>query len=674
MSFDKIKMLTNNILNCNSCFSIYDYDGLTLQELLCKFFTSINEGNTVINNYTEMVDNLLNWIKNEGLNEEVIKELEKYIEDGTISNLINSEIFGNINNDIDLLKVNLELLSKNFSNVIYIKKEKDFDKIKSNSLVIIENEIETTGKTLNNLSNLIILSNVIRQVGDYDHSLNENKPVTDNPLLRFYKCNNVIFYNHTLISKNECIDIQECSNFEVIKGFCTNNKINSKANGICIRDSRNVFLDNVIVKGVNDLPKVVNNVNKYQQGNGIGVYVCDLVKIKNCICEENGQNGIYTFASKNVTIKDNISLKNGMSGIQLAFSSDNEQNQNYNVKGNIIGFNFADGIDINNTNDVMLDINLILRDNIHFNNGFDYRNGDFTQDGSGFGTFVNVKNVTIENNKLNGCNRVAYYLQKCEDFKISGNRGIKKPNTNGEYIYLSNAKNIIFSDESHINFSNDLLAIDTTYGNIEKVKINNSYLKAVNGRTHYNKGNGIIDLNITNTTLESVNKTDNIVSEVNYDNVEFVNYEKNINEPFIIMADGLMLNNCKFKSKHSNLCYIPNSCKFTNCDFIGLNETGNNVILLTDKNLFIGCKFIGKQKGIRVDANDKSNTFIGCYFKGNSRGLEVANGTVILMSCIGASNENSIRLENNSQANVINWINESGIEGFGSNKKEVEFK
>ena len=42
MNFSKINELKPYDLNCN-IFDVYSYDGLTMQDLLCQFFTKINE-------------------------------------------------------------------------------------------------------------------------------------------------------------------------------------------------------------------------------------------------------------------------------------------------------------------------------------------------------------------------------------------------------------------------------------------------------------------------------------------------------------------------------------------------------------------------------------------------------------------------------------------------------
>lgn len=90
-------------LNCN-IFSVYDYEELTINELLCKFFTKINECIKVSN---ETVD-LAKWLVNEGLSIEVVKKLMTWLNDGTIENLINVNLFNSLNEKIKGLSSQLE--------------------------------------------------------------------------------------------------------------------------------------------------------------------------------------------------------------------------------------------------------------------------------------------------------------------------------------------------------------------------------------------------------------------------------------------------------------------------------------------------------------------------------------------------------------------------------------
>ena len=92
----KIEQLQHNDLNCN-IFSVYDYKGFTIQELLCEFFKKINECVDLSNESL----NLLNWLKGQGLREEVVNLLIQWLQDGTLSNVINEALFNDLNKFID---------------------------------------------------------------------------------------------------------------------------------------------------------------------------------------------------------------------------------------------------------------------------------------------------------------------------------------------------------------------------------------------------------------------------------------------------------------------------------------------------------------------------------------------------------------------------------------------
>lgn len=91
----KLEELKPYQLNCN-VFDVYSYNGLTMQDLLCQFFTKINECITVSN---ETID-LAKWLVNEGLEIEVVKKLMIWLEDGTLENIINDSIFNDLNTKI----------------------------------------------------------------------------------------------------------------------------------------------------------------------------------------------------------------------------------------------------------------------------------------------------------------------------------------------------------------------------------------------------------------------------------------------------------------------------------------------------------------------------------------------------------------------------------------------
>lgn len=96
-------------LNC-SIFSVYDYDSLSLTELLCKFFEKINE---IIEDCNEVID-LVEWLVNKGLKEEVAKQLNQWLLDGTLANIINDTIFKELN---DKLNSNVEKTNTNLEKI-----------------------------------------------------------------------------------------------------------------------------------------------------------------------------------------------------------------------------------------------------------------------------------------------------------------------------------------------------------------------------------------------------------------------------------------------------------------------------------------------------------------------------------------------------------------------------
>lgn len=91
-----ISKLPNNILINDKVKSVYNFNEFSLQDLLSKFFEKINETIDVSNKALDF----LNYLKNEGLPKEVIKELELMYQDGRLTELINNlanDVTGKVN-------------------------------------------------------------------------------------------------------------------------------------------------------------------------------------------------------------------------------------------------------------------------------------------------------------------------------------------------------------------------------------------------------------------------------------------------------------------------------------------------------------------------------------------------------------------------------------------------
>lgn len=111
---DKINNLKPIDLNCN-VFDVYSYNDLSMQELLCHFFTKINECIKVSN---DTID-LSSWLVNEGLAIEVVDKLLEWLNDGTLEELINVNLFKTLNDKIDNVNTKLTDVVNGNINVYY---------------------------------------------------------------------------------------------------------------------------------------------------------------------------------------------------------------------------------------------------------------------------------------------------------------------------------------------------------------------------------------------------------------------------------------------------------------------------------------------------------------------------------------------------------------------------
>lgn len=94
-----IEKLENNILINDKIKSVYNFNEYSIQDLLCKFFQKINETVDISNNALDF----LNYLKNEGLPQEVIKELDIMYKDGRLTELIDN-LSGNLTLEVNKIK------------------------------------------------------------------------------------------------------------------------------------------------------------------------------------------------------------------------------------------------------------------------------------------------------------------------------------------------------------------------------------------------------------------------------------------------------------------------------------------------------------------------------------------------------------------------------------------
>ena len=100
---------------------VYDFSDMTNEELRCKFFQKLQECIELCNNSSEILD----WIKNEGLEKEVNEVLTLWKEDGTLEKLINMDLFNNLKSElIDKVNKNTEKINANKNAITELKTEK----------------------------------------------------------------------------------------------------------------------------------------------------------------------------------------------------------------------------------------------------------------------------------------------------------------------------------------------------------------------------------------------------------------------------------------------------------------------------------------------------------------------------------------------------------------------
>lgn len=91
---------------------VYDFSEMTDEELRCKFFQKLQECIELCNNTSDIVE----WLKNEGLEKEVKDLLTLWLEDGTLKEMINSNVIdtvkGELKEEIDDIKVEIEAIKK----------------------------------------------------------------------------------------------------------------------------------------------------------------------------------------------------------------------------------------------------------------------------------------------------------------------------------------------------------------------------------------------------------------------------------------------------------------------------------------------------------------------------------------------------------------------------------
>ena len=128
--------------------SVYDFNDFTINELLCKLAQKMDE---VITQSNESF-NYLDWLKNEGAPDYIIKLLTQWKDDGTLDNIINDVLLQNIQNDINNIRTETNTFKTETNETINTFKTETNEKIntfKSETNTTINNSIQTINDNIN---------------------------------------------------------------------------------------------------------------------------------------------------------------------------------------------------------------------------------------------------------------------------------------------------------------------------------------------------------------------------------------------------------------------------------------------------------------------------------------------------------------------------------------------
>lgn len=154
---DKIKMLKiNDIYNFDDCLSI--------NELLCKFYEKINE---IIDISNESI-NLLEWLKDRGLSDEIIYLMSEWYDNGKLSEIINVQKFEQLKSDFQtFVNENITDLRNTLTSQTNSQNAK-LNELQT-ALEICEGDIEANYNYINSVEN-----NCKQSLSEYKNNVSSN--------------------------------------------------------------------------------------------------------------------------------------------------------------------------------------------------------------------------------------------------------------------------------------------------------------------------------------------------------------------------------------------------------------------------------------------------------------------------------------------------------------------
>ena len=473
----KLNELKRTDLNCN-VFDVYSYNDLSMQELLCQFFTKINECIKVSN---ETID-LATWLVNEGLAIEVVNKLMLWLDDGTLENLINVNLFNTLHSKIENINTQLAHIEKAIDyitpemfgcvgdgvvddsnalqNAINYCRENNKVLMLFDKLYYVTKSINIGNVKIRSFSNIagqcdmLFLKNknggYLNNTPDWSYYFNTNNTLTWRDIIDncAYGCAIISDKNINILTVKE----NEKINLEGVAIIGNHREKNQ--NGICDEVPTKYNGNNHNIKNVNVLGCGNNGINLYRgfetsvvenvncsKNNGYGLYIgqfdgidcaTEYLTFNNCSFSDNRLSGVYfSYWRKHITFNNCHFNGNGQyyQNVKIDPILGYDRTKPTNVKQAHSGIWFNKGNDVDNISQ-----NLTIKDCY----GENLLKGVHIQNIEGTGA---LNNVIIENNTfyrgdVNSDIGVCFYINVnyLSNFSLKG-------------TIASGLKNIIFEKE-----------------------------------------------------------------------------------------------------------------------------------------------------------------------------------------------------------------------------------
>lgn len=304
------------INNINSDFlkRVYAFDDYTINEILCKFYQKIQEVITDCNEAFSIVE----WLKEEGLQKEVINQLEIWLEDGTLANIINVEKFNvlkqemlnelaeyetTITNDVNEMKTEVNNQVSDLTDSVNETMDNYKTEIDGKIATLTNNQNEFTTNVNNSISTMQNTLSKIKHVSTYNDLVNAvNDSHTSGQTIYItsgtYTLTDILFLgnNTKLIGVGDVIFKSNTLNI-MISNYCNNATLyggtyNIEINNITFEGNNRVDGFTLVGFSHADNVKIINcSFRNLHQWHMIELNGCQHGLIENCSFNNYGTSG-----------------------------------------------------------------------------------------------------------------------------------------------------------------------------------------------------------------------------------------------------------------------------------------------------------------------------------------------------------------------------------------------